>query len=130
MAEGQRVTLRVYRRIFAPVQMKLDGETYIVYSDTGLEKEISYRNADYYGLDDPFNRARLLRLARAMNCLRCVDRGAWEKECTVTICLTRELGGSEAGDAWTPIDPERLDPLDERLREARRKAEWRRRVRG
>jgi len=120
----------VYRRIFAPVQRTLDDEPYTVYSDTGIEKEISYKNADYYGLDNPFNRAKLLRLARAMNCLRCVEHGAGEKECTVTICLTRELGGSEVGDTWTPFDPERLDPLNERLREARRKAEWKRRVRG
>jgi len=130
VAEGQRVTLRVYRRILAPVQRMLDGEYYIVYSDTGLEKEINYRNAEYYGLDDPFKRARLLRLARAMNCLRCVDRGAREKECTVTICLTREIGGSDADDSWTPFDPEKLGALEERLREARRRAEWSRRVRG
>ena len=130
VVEGQRINLRVYRRVFAPVQRMLDGEAYVIYSDTGLEREISYGNADYYGLDDPFSRARLVKLARAMNCLRCEDAGPGEKECTVTICLTRELSDSETDEkVWTPFDPGRLEPLEERVRKVRRRTEWRRRVR-
>ncbi len=130
VAEGQRINLRVYRRIFAPVQRRLDGEAYVVYSDTGREKEINYSNADYYGLDDPFSRVRLVKLARAMNCLRCEDAGHGERECTVTICLTRELSNSETDEkVWTPFDPERLEPLEDRVRKMRRKSEWRRKVR-
>jgi hypothetical protein len=130
VVEGQRINLRVYRRIFAPVQRRLDDEAYVVYSDTGREKEISYGNADYYGLDDPFSRFRLVKLARAMNCLRCEDAGTGERMCTVTICLTRELSDSETDDkVWTPFDPERLEPLEDRVRKMRRKSEWRRRVR-
>jgi hypothetical protein len=102
----------------------------VVYSDTGREKEISYRNADYYGLDDPFSRVRLVKLARAMNCLGCEDAGTGERECTVTICLTRELSDSETDDkVWTPFDPDRLEPLDDRVRKMHRRSEWRRRVR-
>jgi hypothetical protein len=130
VAEGQRINLRVYRRIFAPVQRRLDDETYLVYSDTGREKEINYRNADYYGLDDPFNRVRLVKLARAMNCLKCEDTWSGERACTVTICLTRELSNSETDEkVWTPFDPERLEPLEDRVRKIRKRTEWRRRVR-
>jgi len=130
VVEGQRINLRVYRRIFAPVQRRLDDEAYLVYSDTGREKEISYGNAGYYGLDDPFSRVRLVKLARAMNCLRCEEAGPGERECTVTICLTREPSDSGTDDkVWTPFDPERLEPLEDRLRKMHRKSEWRRRVR-
>ena len=101
----------------------------MVYSDTGREKEISYGNAHYYGLDDPFSRVRLIKLARAMNCLRCEDAGPGERECTVTICLTRELSDSGMEEkVWTPFDPDRLEPLEDRVRKMRRKTEWRRRV--
>jgi len=131
VVEGKRVNLKVYRRIFAPVQRVVDGETYILYSDTGKEKEISYRNADYYGLDNPHNRVRLFKLAKAINCLRCVDSSPNEKECTVIICLTRELSDAYTDETvWTPFDPAQLEPLEERLRKMHRKNEWSRRVRG
>lgn len=131
VVEGKRVNLRVYRRIFAPVQRVLDGEAYVLYSDTGREKEISYRNADYYDLENPLNRVRLYKLAKAMSCLRCVDAGPNEKECTVIICLTREISDSVADEAvWTPFDPARLEPLEERLRKMQRRSAWSRRVRG
>lgn len=131
VVEGQRVNLKVYRRIFSPVQRVLDGEAYILYSDTGREREISYRNAEYYDLDNPHNRVRLFKLAKAMNCLRCTDVGPNVKECTVTICLTRELSDVYTDEAvWTPFDPGRLEPLEERLRKMHRRSEWSRRVRG
>jgi hypothetical protein len=130
VVDGRRLNLKVYRRIFSPVQRVLDGETYVLYGDTGREREISYRNAEYYGLDNPHSRVRLVKLAKAMNCLRCADVGP-NLECTVTICLTRELSGAYTDEAvWTPFDPGRLEPLEERLREVRRRSQWSRRVRG
>ncbi|HUV33642.1 MAG TPA: hypothetical protein VMW22_01830 [Candidatus Desulfaltia sp.] len=131
VVEGQRVNLKVYRRIFSPVQRIVEGETYILYSDTGMEREINYRNADYYGLDNPHNRVRLVKLAKAMNCLRCTDAGPNAKECTVTICLTRELTSTYIDESvWTPFDPGRLESMEERLRDMHRKNMWSRRVRG
>ena len=131
VVEGQRVNLKVYRRIFSPVQRIVDGETYILYSDTGMEREINYRNADYYGLDNPHNRVRLVKLAKAMNCLRCTAAGPNAKECTVTICLTRELTSTYIDESvWTPFDPGRLEPMEERLKDMHRKNMWSRRVRG
>lgn len=131
VVEGQRVNLKVYRRIFSPVQRVVDDETYILYSDTGKEKEINYMNAEYYGLDNPHNRVRLYKLAKVMNCLRCTDAAASAKECTVTICLTRELSNAHTDEAvWTPFDPGRLEPLEERLRKIHRKNVWSRKVRG
>jgi hypothetical protein len=126
--EGRRVNLRVYQRIFYPVVKTLDGERHTLYSDTGGEKEIRYASAEYYGLDDPLNRVRLIRLARAMNCLACSESGA-ERECRVTICRARELHGVEGeGLRWVPFDPGRLDSLEEKVEKLRRRVEWRRRV--
>ncbi len=71
--EGQRINLRVHQRVFYPLVKEIDGERYTLYSDTGKEKEIRYASAEYYGLDDPFNRVRLVRLARAMDCLTCSE---------------------------------------------------------
>ena len=131
VVEGHRVNLKVYRRIFAPVQIEFEDEKYILYSDTGREREISYGNAEYYGLDNPHNRIRFYKLAKAMQCVSCMDIGPNWKECKVTICLTRELGGVHTDEAvWTPFDPARLEPLDERLRTFHRKNQWGRRVRG
>jgi hypothetical protein len=131
VVEGQRINFKVYRRIFAPVQRVVDGETYVLYNDTGREREISYSNADYYGLDNPLNRVRLYKLAKAMNCLVCVDSGQDARDCTVTICLTRELSDAYTEEAvWTPFDPSRLEPLEERLERLHRRALWRRRVKG
>jgi hypothetical protein len=129
VAEGQRINLKVYRRIFAPVQRIVEGETYILYSDTGREREISYLNADYYGLENPHNRVRLVKLAKAMGCLRCMDGASGVRECTVTICLTRELSDAYTDETvWTPFNPDRLEPLEERLRKMHRRNMWSRKV--
>ena len=127
--EGRRVRLRVYQRMFRPVAKTLDGESHTLFSDTGYEKEIRYASADYYGLDDPFNRVRLLRLARAMGCLTFSDDPGGERECRVTVCRARELHGVESGEtSWVPFDPGRLETLEEKVEKLRRRVEWRRRV--
>ncbi len=127
--EGRRIRLRIYQRIFHPVAKTMDGYRYTLYSDTGYEKEIRYASADYYGLDDPFNRVRLVRLARAMGCLACSDESGGERECRVTVCRARELHGVESGETrWVPFDPGRLDSLEERVEKLRRRVEWQRRV--
>jgi len=126
--EGRRINLRVYQRIFNPLAKTLDGERHTLYSDTGDEKEIRYASAEYYGLDDPFNRVRLVRLARAMNCLTCSDESGAERECRVTICRARELYGGDAEEpSWVPFDPERLESLEDKVKNLRRRVEWRRR---
>jgi hypothetical protein len=127
--EGRRIRLRVYQRIFYPVEKTLGGESHTMYSDTGEEKEIRYASAEYYGLDDPFNRVRLVRLARAMNCLHCSEEPGRERECSVTICRARELHGVDADELlWVPFDPGRLESLEEKVGKLRRRMEWRRRV--
>ena len=127
--EGRRISLRVHQRIFHPVVKTLDGERHTLYSDTGEEKEIRYASAEYYGLDDPFNRVSLIRLARAMNCLNCSDESDGERECRVTICRARELYGVEDEEPrWVPFDPGRLESLEEKVNNLRRRVEWRRRV--
>ena len=127
--EGRRIRLRVYQRIFRPVAKTLGGDRYTLYSDTGWEKEIRYASADYYGLDDPFNRVRLVRLARAMGCLTCSDGRGGERECRVTVCRARELHGVESGETrWVPFDPGRIESLGERVENLRKRVEWRRRM--
>jgi len=127
--EGRRINLRVTQRIFNPLVKTLDGERHTLYSDTGKEKEIRYASAEYYGLDNPFNRVRLVRLARAMNCLTCSEESGAERECRVTICRARELNGAAAEEPrWVPFDPGRLESLEEKGKNLRRRGEWRRRV--
>lgn len=129
VCEGRRMRLRVYQRIFRPVAKRLDGESYTLYSDTGWEKEIRYASADYYGLDDPFNRVRLVRLARAMGCLTCSEEPGGERECRVTVCRARELYGVESDETrWVPFDHGRIESLEERVDKLRRTVEWRRRL--
>lgn len=127
--EGQRINLRVTQRIFNPLVKELDGERHTLYSDTGTEKEIRYASAEYYGLDNPFNRVRLVRLARAMNCLTCSEESGAERECRVTICRAKELYGADAEEPrWVPFDPGRLESLEDKVKNLRRRVEWRRRM--
>ena len=127
--EGRRINLRVHQRIFHPVVKTLDGERHTLYSDTGREKEIRYASAEYYGLDDPLNRVSLIRLARAMNCLTSSDESGAEREYTVTICRAKELYGVDGEEMrWVPYDPKKLESLEEKVKNLRRKAMWRRRV--
>ncbi len=58
--EGQRTRVRVFRRFFYPVQARDEDVEVIVYSDTGREREVTYRRADEYGLDNPL-RLRVIR---------------------------------------------------------------------
>lgn len=128
VSEGQRINLRVYRRFFYPIKMDHEGEEFIVYSDTRREREINYRKTDQYGLDDPFSRIRLVKLARALNALNC-NEGDGLRECKVTICTNKELFDPDADEInYIPFDPERLEPLAERIRKERRKIDWRRRM--
>ncbi|MCW4051204.1 MAG: hypothetical protein NWE89_15885 [Candidatus Bathyarchaeota archaeon] len=129
VTEGQRINLRVYRRIFYPIKKIIEGEDYIVYSDTGREREINYKRPEQYDLENPFNRISLIRLAKALNCLRCEETGENPRECSVTICLTRELYDPGIEEVtWVPFEPDKLDSLGERIRKLRRKVEWRSRM--
>jgi len=121
--EGRRIRLRVFRRFFYPVSVERDGRELIIYADTGREKEIRYEKAENYGLENPWNRMALVRLARAMGCLKCVDNDG-EETCTVTICNSKELYNTETEEAWVPFNPARLKPLDERIKETEERKRW------
>ena len=125
--EGKRIRLRVFRRFFYPVRRTLDGGDLIVYSDTGREREISYEKAEEYGLDNPWNRIALVRLARAMDCLKCGPEENGTRGCRVTICNARELYNSDSETRWIPFDPERLDSLAERVKNVESRAVWEKR---
>jgi hypothetical protein len=48
-----------------------------------------------------------------------------------TICRSTELIGPDAErDEWMPFDPTRMRPLDERIRDAKKKARWKKRLKG
>ncbi len=127
---GRRFVLRVLRRHFRPVTYRVEGEPRIIYVDTGMEGEIRYERAGDYGLDDPFKRIALMRLARAMGCLECGPPEEGVQTCRVSICTSRELYDTEAeGVDWVPFDPRRVKPLDEAIRMKLRKAEWEGRLR-
>lgn len=125
--EGKRIRLRVFRRFFYPIRRTLDGEELIVYSDTGREKEINYENAEEYDLENPWNRIALVRLARAMDCLKCGPEENGTRECRVTICNARELYNSAIETRWVPFDLERLESLAERMKSVESRAVWERR---
>lgn len=125
--EGKRIHLRVFRRFFYPIRRTLDGEELIVYSDTGREREINYKNAEEYGLDNPWNLIALVRLARAMDCLKCGPEENRTRECRVTICSANELNYSTTETRWVPFDPERLEPLADRVKNVENRANWEKR---
>jgi hypothetical protein len=125
--EGKRMRLRVFRRFFYPVRRSLEGEELIVYSDTGREREISYEKAEEYDLDNPWNRIALVRLARAMNCLKCGPEENETRECRVTICNARELYYSATVTRWVPFNHERLESLTERVKNVESRANWEKR---
>ena len=125
--EGQRINLRVYRRFFYPINYKHYNQHFTVYSDTKREREINYDRAEDYGLDDPFKRISLIRLARAMNCLRISDID--ENEYIITICTSRELYESDTDEVrYLPFDPKRVEPLEEKIKKERRKIDWIKRI--
>ncbi len=125
--EGKRIRLRVFRRFFYPIRRTLDGEELIVYSDTGRETEIRYENAEEYDLDNPWNRIALVRLARAMDCLKCGPEEDGTRECQVTICDAKELYNSTSETRWVPFDMERLESLAERVKRKENRTSWERR---
>lgn len=128
VSEGQRVNLRVYRRFFYPIKMDHEGEEFIVYSDTRREREINYNKTEEYGLDDPFTRIRLYKLARALNALECMETDGG-RECRMTICTNKELFDSTAKELnYIPFDPSRLESLEEKIKKERKKIDWRRRM--
>ncbi len=61
----QRIRLRVFWRFFYPISPEM--RDHILYSDTGREREINYRHPEDYGLETPFDRINMIRLARAMD---------------------------------------------------------------
>lgn len=122
--EGKRIRLRVFRRFFYPIRQTLDGVELIVYSDTGREREISYENAEEYGLDNPWNRIALVRLARAIDCIKCGPEKNKTRDCRVTLCNTRELYNSDSETRWVPFDPEKLESLAERIKNVENRAVW------
>jgi hypothetical protein len=125
--EGQRIILRVYRRLFNPISRNHKGQDFIVYSDTRIENEINYKRSEDYDLDDPFKRISLIRLARAMNCLRADPDDSHTYH--VTICTNRELYEPEAEEIkYIPFEPKRLKPLNERIRDERKKIDWMKRM--
>jgi len=121
--EGRRIRLRVKRRFFYPVSVEREAGELIVYADTGREKEIKYEDAEDYGLENPWRRMALVRLARAMGCLECEDINGVET-CIVTICSSKELYNTETEETWVPFDPARLKPLEERIKEAEERKLW------
>ncbi len=129
VSEGQRIKLRVYQRFFYPITQKWEGEEFTVYSDTGREREINYKRIESYGLDDPFARDRLVRLARALNALECQGIENGVRECRVTICTNKELFNPDTVEIkYVPFDPERLQSLSAKIKIERRKIEWRKRM--
>ncbi|HUS79369.1 MAG TPA: hypothetical protein VM050_12005 [Patescibacteria group bacterium] len=123
--EGQRYHLRVFRRYFYPIPYKIGDSTYVVYSDTGREIEINYDRSEDYGLDNPFNRMSLLRLARAIKGLQCDDSYEEMRRCRVTICTNKELDDPDTSEIrWIPFDPGKVEPLEERLKRLRIEVEW------
>jgi hypothetical protein len=125
--EGRRICLRIFRRYFYPIHRTLNGKELIVYSDTGREREIKYENVEEYGLDNPWNLIALVRLARAMDCLKCGPEENRTRECRVTICNAKELYNSATETRWVPFDPERLEPLADRVKNVENRTIWEKR---
>ncbi len=127
--EGRRTRVRVFRRFFYPVQAKDENVDVVVYSDTGREREVTYKRADDYGLDSPFCLIAMLRLARALRVLRTEPSTKGIQNVSFTICRSTELIGPDAEkDEWMPFDPSRVKPLDERIRDAKKRAHWKQRL--
>ena len=127
--EGKRTLVRVFRRFFYPVQVKDDDVDVVVYSDTGQEREVTYRNADEYGLDNPIRLVAMIRLARAMKVLQINQPKKNVQNLRFTICKSAELIGPDVEkDEWMPFDPSRMRPLDERVRDAKKRTRWKQRL--
>ena len=127
--EGKRARVRVFRRFFYPVQVKDENVDIIVYSDTGREREVTYRKAEDYDLDSPLRLVAMIRLARAMKVLQIEPPTNGVQNLKLTICRSVEVIGPDAEkDEWMPFDPSRLRPLDERIRDAKKREQWKQRL--
>ena len=91
--EGKRTRVRVFRRFFYPVQVKDEDVDVVVYSDTGQEREVTYRRAEEYGLDNPLRLVAMIRLARAMKVLKTDPAENNVQNLRFTICRSIELIG-------------------------------------
>ncbi len=127
--EGKRTRVRIFRRFFYPVQARDEEINVVVYSDTGQEREITYKRAENFSLDDPFKLVSMIRLARAMKVLKTDKLTNGVQNLRFTICKSEELIGSHTErDEWIPFDPTRMRPLDERIRDAKKRARWKQRL--
>jgi hypothetical protein len=129
--EGKRTQVKVFRRFFYPVQVNDEDLSVVVYSDTGQEREVTYKHAEDYDLDSPLRLIAMIRLARAMKVLKIDTPADGVQNYRITICKSTELIGPDAEkDEWIPFDPTRMRPLDERIRDAKKRVRWRQRLKG
>jgi hypothetical protein len=127
--EGKRTRVRVFRRFFYPVHSRDEDVEVLVYSDTGREREVTYKKAEDYGVDNPLKLIAMIRLARAMKVLQIDTPTEGVQNYKLTICRSNELIGPDAEkDEWMPFDPSRLKPIDERIRDAKKRARWMQRL--
>ena len=128
--EGKRTRVRVFRRFFYPVQARDENVEVLVYSDTGREREVTYKRAEDYDLDSPLRLITMIRLARALRVLQTDPPTNGVQNLRLTICRSNELIGTDAEkDEWMPFDPTRMKPIDERIRDAKKRARWKQRLR-
>lgn len=127
--EGKRTRVRVFRRFFYPVHSREEDVEVLVHTDTGREREVTYKRADDYELDNPLKLVAMIRLARAMKVLQIDPPTDGAQNYRLTICRSSELIGPDVEkDEWMPFDPSRLKPLDERIRDAKKRARWKQRL--
>ncbi len=125
----KRVKMRVFRRIFFPNYVSIDGKTHKIFVDTGGQKEIDYEDSREYNLDSPFQQVALYRLAKASNSADCLFEKSGILHCIVYIGTTEEVSGkSVEGVSWLPFNPYRLMPFEERERKLREQVAWKKQL--
>jgi len=121
--------VRVFRRFFYPVHSREEDVEVLVHTYTGREREVKYKRADDYELDNPLKLVAMVRLARAMKVLQIDPPTDGAQNYRLTICRSSEIIGPDVEkDEWMPFDPSRLKPLDERIRDAKKRARWKQRL--
>jgi len=127
--ERKRVNMRVFRRIFFPNYVNIDGKTHKIFVDTRGQKEINYDESSEYNLDSPFQQVALYRLAQASNSTECVLEDSGVLNCKVYIGTSEEVSGKPVdGVNWLPFNPDRLMPLEERKRKLREQIAWKKQL--
>ena len=127
--ERKRVNMRVFRRIFFPNYINIDGKTHKIFVDTGGQIEINYDDSSEYDLDSPFQQVALYRLAKASNSTDCILEESGVLNCKVYIGTSEEVSGKPViGVSWLPFNPDRLMPLEDRKRKLREQIEWERKL--